>query len=319
MPRERRPGRAHLVRQHHQEAVGHRLRLCQGRPPLCLRFPVRAGEAGGIRPRLARVLPHPDDLRGRRMAAVAQVRLRDRHGQGPAGAGPRAGPRPLRRVVPRRLPADRSGPVGHRRGQGGDADHRPQRRRHRAAHGQPGRRLPGQVPLRRAGGRALCRRRHARHDQAFRQRPAGHDHRARPFAGGRRRRARDRGGADLAQGLRGRLALGLPGRRQVRRPGRDHGRGHQVPHRHPPRRRRHRAGGAGRPDLRFGGHPLRKGRLRDAGDPQGRRQGAHPVDRRLYHFLLGGQLQRLRALEGLFHLKLASGAAPRRPGNLRAR
>ena len=39
-------------------------------------------------PRLARVLPHPVGLRRRRVAAVAQVRLRAHHGRGRAGARP---------------------------------------------------------------------------------------------------------------------------------------------------------------------------------------------------------------------------------------
>src|SRR5579885_722646 len=55
--------------------------------------------------RLQGVLPHPVGLRRRRMAAVAQVRLRAGHGGRGARARPESRPRAGRRLVPRRLPA----------------------------------------------------------------------------------------------------------------------------------------------------------------------------------------------------------------------
>ena len=59
------------------------------------------------RPARAGVLPHPVRRRRRRLAAVAQVRLRARDGDRTCSSMPTAlGPRGLRRVVPRRLAAD---------------------------------------------------------------------------------------------------------------------------------------------------------------------------------------------------------------------
>ena len=85
-------------------------------------------------------------------------------------------------------------------------------------------------------------------------------------------------------------------------PGRDHGREHQVPAAHRPRRHARRPGGAGRPDLQLGRHPLREDRVQAAAVAQARRQGRDPVDRRLHDDLLVGRLQRLPAAQGDLHL-----------------
>ena len=58
------------------------------RPALRRRLQGRGREGRPRCPRLPGVLPHPVRLRRRRMAAVAQVRLRARHGRGRAGARP---------------------------------------------------------------------------------------------------------------------------------------------------------------------------------------------------------------------------------------
>ena len=68
------------------------------------------------------------------------------------------------------------------------------------------------------------------------------------------------------------------------------------------RRRPERACGAGGSDLRQRRHPLREGRLPPAARPQGGRQGAPALLRRLHDHLLVGRLQRLRPAQGLLHL-----------------
>ena len=73
-------------RQHHQEGARHRARLRARRAALRGRLQGRGREGRPRGARLAGVLPHPVRLRRRRMAAVAQVRLRARHGGGRAGA-----------------------------------------------------------------------------------------------------------------------------------------------------------------------------------------------------------------------------------------
>jgi ornithine decarboxylase len=86
------------------------------------------------------------------------------------------------------------------------------------------------------GIEAYCEAVDPRAGAPLRQPHAGGDHRARPLHGGRRRRDPERGRAGLAQGGQRPQALGLPRHRQVLGPGRDHGREHQVPPAHAPRR-----------------------------------------------------------------------------------
>ena len=116
------------------------------RPPVRRRLRRGGREDRPRRSRRPRVLPRPDRRRGRRMAAVAQVRLRA--GDGRRRAAPRQGARPRRlwRVVPCRLAADRPVGLGPRAGrrQAGLRDAR--RRGHRAEDGQYGRRLPDALP-----------------------------------------------------------------------------------------------------------------------------------------------------------------------------
>ncbi len=69
-----------------------------------------------------------------------------------------------------------------------------------------------------------------------------------------------------------------------------------------PRGHAHGPGGAGRPDLRLGRHPLRKDGVQDASVPPARRQGRDPLDRRLYDDLLFGRVQRLCAAQVGLHL-----------------
>ena len=64
------------------------------------------------------VLPHPDHRRGRRLAAVAEVRLRARHGARPADPRRRVGRGALGRVVPCRLAAEEPGRLGGGAGRG---------------------------------------------------------------------------------------------------------------------------------------------------------------------------------------------------------
>ena len=128
-----------------QEGERDRLRLRQGHHALRRRLRGRGREDRPRRARQPGDLPHPLRRHRRRMAAVAQVRLRAGLRHGHPGARPPAGPRRPRHLVPRRLPA------GQRRGLGPGAglDRRGvpllRRARHQPVDGQPGRRLPGQV------------------------------------------------------------------------------------------------------------------------------------------------------------------------------
>ena len=79
----------------------------------------RARKAGARGARRPRVLPHPRLLRRGRVAAVAQIRLQPGNGRRLAVQGARARARPLWGVVPRRIAADRSRPVGRRDRRGG--------------------------------------------------------------------------------------------------------------------------------------------------------------------------------------------------------
>ena len=74
----RRAGRAHLLRQHHQEGARHRARLRARHPAVRGRLRRGGRQDRARRARRARVLPRADRRRRRRMAAVAQVRLRAR-------------------------------------------------------------------------------------------------------------------------------------------------------------------------------------------------------------------------------------------------
>ena len=98
--------RPHLLRQHHQEGARHRARLCARRVALCRRLRRGGREDRPRRAGRARVLPHPDRRRGRRMAAVAQVRLRSRHGDRRARSAPMRSASRLWHLLPCRLAAD---------------------------------------------------------------------------------------------------------------------------------------------------------------------------------------------------------------------
>ena len=103
--RRRRHAGPHLLRQHHQEGARHRARL-RARRARCSRSTARPRSRRSPAPRRAPgVLPHPVRLRRRRMAAVAQVRLRPGDGGRRARTRPPARPRALRHLVPCRLAA----------------------------------------------------------------------------------------------------------------------------------------------------------------------------------------------------------------------
>src|SRR5262249_54858450 len=79
------------------------------------------------------------------------------------------------------------------------------------------------------------------------------------------------------------------------RPRRDHRRVDPLSDQDAEGPRRDRAVRAGWPDLRLGRHPVREEPLPAAGLARDRRQGADRGDRRLYHDLFVGGLQRLSA------------------------
>ena len=230
VPRQRRHGRAAVLRQYDQEGKGHRLCLSGGGAAFCLRQRGRTRKAGAPGARRARVLPHSGLVRGSGLAAVAQIRLHPGNGRQAACRGPPARARPLWRVVPCRLAADRSRAMGPRH-RGGRAHVHPARRnRHQPQDGQYRRRVPGAVPGRGRLDRALCPGGHRRLDPPFRQPPARDHRRARALAGRRCRAHPERGHPDFRQGRRRGQALGLPRCRQVQRARRNHGRMHPVPH-----------------------------------------------------------------------------------------
>ncbi len=103
-----------------------------------------AGRAG--------LLPHPGGERGRRLAAVAQVRHHGGERAGADAARRRDGAGSVRPVVPCRQPADHDARLRGGDRQGRDAVHRPDRGRRQPAHDEPGRRLPDALSRRR------CRR-----------------------------------------------------------------------------------------------------------------------------------------------------------------
>ena len=88
VPRRRRPPGSDQLRQHHQEGVGDPPRACSRRDHVRVRFAGGTGEAGRACPRRAGLLPHPGGERGRRLAAVAQVRHHDRERPGVDDAKP---------------------------------------------------------------------------------------------------------------------------------------------------------------------------------------------------------------------------------------
>ena len=180
----RRRARPHLLRQHDQEGARHRPRPRPRRVALRRGLRGRGREDRSRRAGRQGVLPHPVRRFGRRMALVAQVRLRPRHGGPRAGTCPPPRPRGLRPVVPRRLAAAQPAHVGRRAGGLGRDLQGPRRARHRAPDGQPRRRLPHQVPEERPG-RAPIRQGDLRGAaQAFRQPHPGNHHRAGSRHGG---------------------------------------------------------------------------------------------------------------------------------------
>ncbi len=106
------------------------------------------------------------------------------------------------------------------------------RGRHRAEDGQHGRWLPDALPARRAGGAGLWPGDLLGAAQAFRQPHPRDHHRARPRHGRQCRRHQVGSRADLEEVRQRQCALGFPRHRQVRRSGRDHGRGDPLPDRH---------------------------------------------------------------------------------------
>ena len=98
------------------------------------------------RARRPRLLPHRHDRRRRRLAARAQVRLRGRYGARPHAGSRAARPRPLRPLVPHRIPAARCAPVGRGLRPDGHAVHGAGRGGGEARHGECRRRLPGAHP-----------------------------------------------------------------------------------------------------------------------------------------------------------------------------
>ncbi|CAA9228997.1 MAG: Pyridoxal 5-phosphate (PLP)-dependent ornithine decarboxylase, partial [uncultured Acetobacteraceae bacterium] len=296
LPRLRRGAREHQLRQHREEGERHPRRLRARRADVRLRLGGRVAQARPLGAGRARVLPHPGRQRRGGVAAVAQVRLRGRDGARPDGAGRRAGPRPVRPVLPRRQPAgeDRGLRGGDR--QGGHALHRPPRRGGEGADGQPRRRLPGALPPGGAGDRRLRRRHHGRYGGAFRQRASRHRGGAGPLHRGRRGRGELRGGAGVAQSEGRPGALGVLGHRALRRAGGDGGRGDQIRLPHAARRR---GGGAchhRRSDLRQHGHAVRKVQLPPAALARRGRPGGAAGDGRLRHQLRQPELQRLQAI-----------------------
>ncbi len=135
--------RPHLLRQHHQERDRDRHGLRARRHAVRRRLRGRGGEGGARGAGQPRDLPHPLRRLRRRMAAVAQVRLRAglcrRHSRIRAQERARA----VRHFVPRRLAAAQCRGLGPRARLGGvDLPHL-RRARHRACHRQSRRRLPG--------------------------------------------------------------------------------------------------------------------------------------------------------------------------------
>ena len=195
--RRRRDAGPGQLRQHDQEGEGHRARPCARRPPLRGRLRGGGREGGARRAGGKGVLPNPVRRRRRRMAAVAQVRLRAGDGVERARARPCARPRRARAVVPRRLAAAQPAHVGPRaEGLGGDLP-RARRAGNPAFDAQPRRRLPDALSEIRAAGARLRADDLPRAAPPFRQPHPGDDHRAGQGHGRQRRDHRGGGGADL--------------------------------------------------------------------------------------------------------------------------
>ena len=187
--RRRRDARPDQLRQHDQEGKGHRARLRARHPPVRRRLRGRGREDRARRAGRESVLPDFVRRRGRRMAAVAQVRLRA--GDGGARARARACARPDRAwpLVPCRLAAAQPAHVGPgAESLGGDLP-RSRRARRPALHDQSRRRLPDPLSERRAGDQDLRADDLPRAAPPFRQPHPGDDHRARPRHGRQRRRS----------------------------------------------------------------------------------------------------------------------------------
>ena len=128
-----------------QEGERDRRRLPARRHAVRGRLRGRGREGRARRARRARDLPHPLRRHRRRMAAVAQVRLRAGLCRRHPGARAPARPRAARHLVPCRLAAAQRRGLGPRaRLDRGDLP-RLRRARHQPRHGQPRRRLPGQI------------------------------------------------------------------------------------------------------------------------------------------------------------------------------
>ncbi len=139
-------------------------------PAVCGRLRRGGREDRPRRSRRPRVLPRADRRRRRRMAAVAQVRLRAGDGRRRAAPCQGARPRRLWRVVPCRLAADRPDRLGPRARRRQAGFRHARRRGHRPEDGQYGRRLPDPLPEGRAGGTGLWPGDLLGAAQAFRQR-----------------------------------------------------------------------------------------------------------------------------------------------------
>ena len=308
--------RADLVRQHDQEGARHRLRLSSGRAALRLRQRGRAREARARR-RRARA----SSAASWSTCDGAEWPLSRKFGCAPEMAvellrqARDAGARPLRRVVPCRLAADRPRRNGTARSAAAAqmfsvlAQADINLRMVNIGGGFPAH-YRGEVAAR----RALCRGGDGGDHPAFRQRPARDHRRARPLDRRRCRRDPERGGADLAQVRRrarsaGSISTSASSTASPRRWTRASSTASA--------RRRDggaiRAGGARR--ARPATAPTSSTRRREYRLPLDLKVGdkvRDPVDRRLYLELCLGRLQRLRADQDLLHLKRRRRG--RRPG-----
>jgi hypothetical protein len=181
----------HLLRQHDQEGSA------TSRAPISSAFACSRSIAppksrrSPAPPRREGVLPHPHRWRRRRMAAVAQVRLRAGdgvdvldHAQALGleayGISFHVGSQQTREAWDRALAMAKASSATARSAASTCED------------GQHGRRLPDQVPEGRASGRAVWPGDLPRAAQAFRQPHSGNDHRAGPRHGRQCRRDRRR-------------------------------------------------------------------------------------------------------------------------------
>ena len=154
-----RDARAHQLRQHDQEGKGHRPRLRARHPAVRRRLRGRGREDRPRRAGRESVLPDLMRRRGRRMAAVAQVRLRAGDGGPRARARACARPRRPRPFLSCRLAAAQPAHVGPGAERLGRDLPRPRRARNPARHDQSRRRLSDPVSQGRARDHALMGRR----------------------------------------------------------------------------------------------------------------------------------------------------------------